>query len=519
MYPEGAIPVFFSALPFLLTFFVVSTVVLQKVFPLLSGQQATKGHGSPTTLRHRFSSWSPKALTRLSPKQIVAFVFSATIALAAVLAELLLCEISNTLSPIARTLALQFTVTCLLLLLIVAIPLLEIHSVISTAGWNFAGPDVGRLRLAWVLGASAFGGWMVIFWWIGQRLPGTHNASTGTQSREGIVEACLERVGIIGISLMALLSGFASVSSLWQTFGVKPRPVTESDIARKQAGLDATEDMLSAKRSRLRAVEMKISNTPNEGFFQKAIGSLRGNADTQERQSLRLEVSGLETMSMSLSSSLSLLRNRRSMQLRRTTPTGRMLLFWSYIFSLYCLSRILTTSISLVRRQIGPKNANTTDPINYVLSLLIKHYDPSLNRLVLAQHLSFLLSGLILFASFSAVLQTFQFFARFTPSILYTAQANLALVISQICGMYVISSALLLRNMMPKEVGGVISNALGLGSGEVLEGEWVGRWFEGWFLCAVAVTGLGIWVSRKIGGIGDWEDDTWEGDVEMGKRS
>jgi hypothetical protein len=38
-------------------------------------------------------------------------------------------------------------------------------------------------------------------------------------------EGCLERIGIIGISLMALLAGFAAVSSLWQTFAVKNRPV------------------------------------------------------------------------------------------------------------------------------------------------------------------------------------------------------------------------------------------------------------------------------------------------------
>ena len=42
-----------------------------------------------------------------------------------------------------------------------------------------------------------------------------------------ISEECLERIGIIGISLMASLAGFAAVSSLWQTFGVKYKPVCE----------------------------------------------------------------------------------------------------------------------------------------------------------------------------------------------------------------------------------------------------------------------------------------------------
>ena len=69
--------------------------------------------------------------------------------------------------------------------------------------------------------------------------------------------------------------------------------------------------------------------------------------------------------------------------------------------------------------------------------------------------------------------------------------------------MYVISSALMLRGMMPKEVGSVINSALGAGRLEVV---WVQRWFDAWFLGAVVVTGVGIWVGRVVGGggAGDW---------------
>lgn len=68
--------------------------------------------------------------------------------------------------------------------------------------------------------------------------------------------------------------------------------------------------------------------------------------------------------------------------------------------------------------------------------------------------------------------------------------------------------------MTPKEVGSVINDALGTG---VLEAKWVDRWFEGWFLIAVGLTAVGIWVGRKLGG-GEWDDDVWDGDIEMGKR-
>jgi hypothetical protein len=94
-------------------------------------------------------------------------------------------------------------------------------------------------------------------------------------------EECLARVGVVGVSLMALLcefllafyslypmaswfltffmkAGFGSVSTPWQNFTAKPRPVTENDILRAQAGLNATVEMLNSKRIKLRHLETKM---------------------------------------------------------------------------------------------------------------------------------------------------------------------------------------------------------------------------------------------------------------------
>lgn len=505
--------VVFSSLPFIVTFLLIATIVLQKLFPLLSDPVSLKTTDGPQLPYGKQAAGTSRP-TRPSIKRASAWIFSATIALAAVLAELILCEISNTIDPTARRLALRITVTLLLLLLVIAIPLLELHSLITFAGYKYTGSGKGRLRIAWVLHIVGFTAWLLGFWWVGTGLLGRRELDAVTRMPQSLSESCLERVGVIGISLMALLSGFAAVSSPWQNFGARPKPITEADVERKRAGLEATNDMLSAKRSRLRALEQKMSMAPSEGFFKKAIGSIRGNADTTERQALLLEISGLETMALSLSSSLSMYHTRLHQQQRARTAIGRLLLTVSYGFSVYCLYRILTTSLTAVRRWLSSSNNVFTgsDPINNILALLAKHYDPHLDQAAWARQISFLLSGVILFASFSSVLQTFHLFARFTPSLLRAAQANLPLVVAQVCATYVISSALLLRGMMPGEVVG--DGLKGLGGTEM---GWVDWWFEGWFLGGVTVTALGIWVGRQIGGLGDWDDD--ERDVELGKRS
>ncbi|MCJ1277709.1 hypothetical protein MMC21_005523 [Puttea exsequens] len=507
----------FSSLPFITTFLLVSTLVLQKLFPFLSGEAPSL---KTSTYARPFSSNSGQA--RSTVKHLSALTFSSTIALAAVLVELILCEISNTINPTARGLAFKITIHLLLFQLIVAIPFLEIHSVITAAGYDFAGAGKSRLRLAWVFQFLGFSAWLVGFWLSGQWLLSRVGQSPAVGDSQSLSEASLERIGVIGISVMSLLSGFASVSSPWQNFLSRPKPVTEASIARKAAGLAATQDMLMAKRSRLRALESKISSAPTESFFQRAVGTIRGNADTTERQTLLLEISGLETMAVSLSTSHSNLQGRLQQQQRSRTASGRLLITASYSFSLFCLYRIATTLLTFIRRSLSSakytsENFTTSDPVDNILALLAKHYDPQLDQAAWARQISFLLSGIILFASFSSVMQTFTLFTRFLPSLLKTIQANLALVVAQVCGTYVISAALMLRGMMP---GAVVGEGLGALGGKEGVG-WVDGWFERWFLGGVVVTAVGIWIGKKLGGSGEWDDDDYdEGNgLESGKMS
>ncbi|KAI4249242.1 MAG: hypothetical protein L6R40_000700 [Gallowayella cf. fulva] len=515
----SAIAVAFSSLPFIATFLLVSTIVLQKVFPILSGY--TSSNSKRTLLD--FPS-SPFTVQRIN-----AITFSTTLALAAVLAELILCEISNAIDPSARQLAFHFTISLLLLILVLVIPSLQVQSVISAAGWEYTGKSKGRLRVAWILQLVVTALWLVAFWWTGdQLLAKTSNTSSAQDVQaKTLSEASLSRVGIIGISLMGLLSGFASVSAPWQSLFSKHKPVTESDIARKAAGLEATNDMLAAKQSRLRALKRKMSDVSQDrNIFQKAMGSIRGNPDHTEQKSLEIEIKGLETMLSSLSTSHSMLQTRFQQQNRSKTLTGRLFLFSSYAFSIFCLYRILTTFYSTLRRSVHtsyrppiPPSApkpSTSDPITTVLALIATHYDPQLDRDLYTRQLSFLLSGLILLASFNSVMQTFSLIARFLPSLLRAVNQNLPLLVAQVCGMYTISAALMLRGRVPGEVMG--EGLRGMGGGQ---SGWVDAWFEGWFMGGVVVTIAGIWVGRKIGGGGEWDegDDYGDGDVEMGKRS
>jgi hypothetical protein len=411
------------------------------------------------------------------------------------------------------------------------VPWLECRSVVSGAGWSFQRDGRGKLpRVAWGMHTVLFGAWLLAFWLVGRAVPAaaTRNQSEDAGLGEMLMRECLERVGVVGISLMALLAGFASVSSPWHTFGDaaarRKKPITEADVNRKQVGLDATNEMLISKRHRLQQLERKSSRSPggvhrsSGGFVGKMMGSIRGaSGDETEMRALRMEITGLETMEANLASNLSMMKSQRAAAVRASTPAGRLLLVPSYVFSCYCLYRILATMLTTLRRASSPSASfASSDPINRFLGLLARHWDPKLDQIAWARTISFALSGVILAASASSVWQTFNLFAKWMPGLLHHAQANLALAVGQIAATYVISASLLLRSHLPSEVVGTAVG--GVLRGALMSPGFVDGWFEGWFLLGSAVTFVGIWVGGKIAGAAeDWDDYGME---EMGaKRS
>ncbi len=507
----------FGASPFILTFVVVSLVALKHVFPLLSDAptKPDDGHFLPSAVPKEpreaeaiHGSWPLR-------RKITAATFSSTVALATVLAELILCEISNLLDPKARNAALRVTVPTLLVMLVVWIPFLELQAMIRSAGWSFMNRNRRVSKTAFVLQTVGFAAWLGAFWWLGN-VAGTNRSTLADDAAKTFKDAALSRVGVVGVSLMALLAGFASVSSPWHKFGRQPRPVTDSDIDRKATGLDATNDMLAEKKHRLRTLQRKILEAPTQtGFMGKVMGSIRGNPDATEMQALELEINGLETMTILLSTALNMLRARKATQVRAATPFGKCMIGTDYIFSIYCVYRIITTCYTTIRRNFHPASAfSTTDPINRALGLVARHWDATIDQAAWSRQISFFLSGIMLLLSFNSVLQTLHIFSRFTPGLVRQAQANLPLIVAQISATYVISSALLLRSNLPKEVASGIGHALGKG----VEGRFVEVWFETWFLLGGIGTAIGIYLGRKLGnGDGlDWDD--FGGDIELGTK-
>lgn len=356
--PASPATLLWSSLPFIITWLLAALLAWHRLFPLLCGDAKPAKDALPQYHKDREAGKGAGArrLMRPSSQKLASVVFATSMGLSAVLVELLLCEISDSLHPAARALALKVTLSSLLVLSILVTPALELHGLAKTMLGSPADVSTKRsikpfMRIA--MEVALFSAWLIAFWYIPQAsmLSSLHNVETGGHLDDGHVftEACLERIGIIGISLMASLAGFAAVSNLWQTFGVRHRPVRDTDIARKEAGLNATEEMLAVKQSRLRALQRKMAESApaqqESGFMTRMIGNFRGSSEAQEQRSLEMEISGLETMRFTLAASLSTMRTRFTEQQRSRTKSGKLLTRQYGIRPLLCLSYLCHFSL------------------------------------------------------------------------------------------------------------------------------------------------------------------------------
>lgn len=349
-----------------------------------------------------------------------------------------------------------------------------------------------------------FGTWIWLFYKLGDHLPlppidealfPDGNVSFETTAK-GVSDECLSRLGVIGVSLMALLSGFGAISAPWYCFARRQKPVTETDLRRAQGGLEATTQMLDSKRQKLATIERKLNSKGGSpevaagagSILTKMMSSLRGgNDDFKEASALHMEISGLVTMQTSLSNDVQNITTRLKEQGRAQTVLGRMYGVVQFAFAIYCIYRISSTlllrfSAWSTAAHGGTVTFSQKDPIGNILAVIVKHYDPDLNREAWSRNIGFGFSGVIILGSLNSVLITFNMITKAAPGV--WGHAGLALAVSQVTAIYVMSAAVLLRSSLPRDMGSVLGSALGV----MLDVRWVDGWFDSVFLVGSAVT-------------------------------
>ncbi|CDQ85775.1 unnamed protein product [Oncorhynchus mykiss] len=223
---------------------------------------------------------------------VVQVVFSITFAFSCTMFELIIFEILGALETSSRYFHWKFNLYVILLVLIFVVPFYIGYFVVS----NIRLLQRQKLLFACVVWFT----FMYFFWKLGDPFP-------ILSPKHGIlsIEQLISRVGVIGVTLMALLSGFGAVNCPYTYMSYFLRNVTESDILALERRLLQTMDMIVSKKKRIamtrRQMYQRGEDQNKQTGFWGMIKSVTSSPPGSENLSLiQQEVDALEELSRQL---------------------------------------------------------------------------------------------------------------------------------------------------------------------------------------------------------------------------
>ncbi|KAL1124669.1 hypothetical protein AAG570_001293 [Ranatra chinensis] len=408
--------------------------------------------------------------------RMVQLIFSSTFSLSCTMFELIIFEIVGILDSGSRYLHWNVGLYLILGMLVVAIPFyIAYYSVINC---KFVRSNMIKplTCIIWLV-------YMYFFWKLGDPFP-------LLSPKQGIlsIEQAISRVGVIGVTVMALLSGFGAVNYPYSSMTYFMRPVTPADVQAIEKRLMQTMDRILAKKKRIALAKRSSQVTTTFSSPTQTIwGMLRNNknSNTENIKQLQQEANALEELSRQLFLEA---HDTRDMQLRlewAKTWQGKYFNCLGYFFSGYCLWKIFISTVNIVFDRVGKK-----DPVTKGMEIVVHWLGFNIDVAFWSQHISFFLVGCIVITSIRGLLLTL---TKFFYAISSSKSSNIiVLILAQIMGMHFVSSVLLMRMNMPPEYRMIITQVLG-----DLQFNFYHRWFDVIFLISALSSIAFLYLAQK----------------------
>lgn len=196
---------------------------------------------------------------------VVQLVFSVTFSLSCTMFELIIFEILGILEPRSRYIHWKIGLYSMLVTLIFILPFYISFFIVKTLRFaHHRKTVIWFSTLIWLL-------FLYIFWKLGNPFP-IRNSKHGNLS----IEQGISRVGVIGVTLMAILSGFGAVNCPYTYMAYFMRHVTDTDIQMIERKLMQTMDIIVSKKKRIalakkQSQQFATSNSKMSGKFLRIL--------------------------------------------------------------------------------------------------------------------------------------------------------------------------------------------------------------------------------------------------------
>lgn len=396
----------------------------------------------------------------------------------------------------------------------------DVNDRVNTVTWTYT----GVYTLFWLALISSFD-------WI----------SDLTIAYDGVIHTYLQKIGIIGVTLIAFMNGLASISSFYYCLYdfllgkiYELKNGKRSTIQGDSFGVDHYESVLANLYDRLRSIEENIELKRREeqsldtatskilnkrqGFRSKGsiydLKSFFGGKDQRNGTGagdLDTEIRTLESIRNDLTIKIS----KVSVKLDATTNSGlfkyKIKWYTEKIIASYCLIRIIQVALSccISLFHSSSSTSSTSDPLVVTIVNIISILVTLEEEEIIINQLSFLISGVFFVFSFNGIYILLSHLYKFIPwnhHRITTPVKNL--IISELFGVYTLSTFFILKSNLTEKFTEKLDHLLSITSNDSLV---IDQWFDKVFLVSVIVIFIGIKINEYWYEFDD-DDEYWASD-------